>query len=1382
MTTAHKSRKTIGLLVSWLVVLCMPSGLAFASPRRPAKSYTARAAAADAPGAGRNGAGPTALRLDEAQFVAEEYGTKEGLTSLAQRLLQTRDGYLWIGAEEGLVRFDGVKFTEYRDRDALANRNLKSQALHESVDGTLWYGTRGGLNRFKNGAFTAYTTKNGLPDNQIRAVTSDAQGAIWVGTRNGLSQFKNNRFINYSTGQGLPSNHITSLHLATDNSLWVGTTAGLARWQGNHFTKQAGLFDEQVTCVYEDKSGRLWVGTNAGGLHAFENGKWTRFGAQDGLVDDAVVAIAEDASGRLWAATTHGISVRLGQEFRVQKQLDAAGDDFFNDLTVDREGGVWAGTQYDLIHLHEAKFKTFNRRNGLPSNTTFIVMQTRDGSLWSDSPDRGLLRLKNGRVTAYTTADGLSGAEIKALHETRDGALWIATEQGLNRFRDDRFTIFTAKDWLPDNKVTALAEDANGRLWVGAGEAKLGYFKDGKFTNYPVPADLFRSHITAIVAARDGSLWVGTYGDGVFRFKDDKLDRFTTDQGLVVNYIRCLYEDVNGQLWIGTNGGGVSRYRDGRITSYTTKQGLADDQVYQVLEDGAGNLWTTFARGASYVNKKQFDEFDARRVGALNSVEFGAADGIEEGCNGGMTPAGWKAADGSLWLAGNGLVTVHPQRIASNSLPPPVVVEQLIVDRRPVTPVNSVSLNPGSRDLEIHFAGLSLQIPAKVQFKYQLEGYDKDWVEAGARRTAYYTNLPPGTYRFRVIACNNDGVWNEQGAWLDFELQPYFYQTAWFRALCLVLSVVIVVAALRWRAGLLRRRELRRHEERFRSLIENASDIIMILDRDGIIRYHSPSLERLFGHDGNRLLRGDNLFAYVHADDQAKVRALLLGGMHPHETTAPVEFRYQHCDGSWRVQEAVGKSSPDQFIGEPVVVNSRDITDRKRVEEQLVHSAQHDSLTGLANRALFMKRLNLAAERARLHPERLFAVLFLDLDRFKIVNDSLGHRVGDELLIAIARRLSATVKNGDTLARLGGDEFVILLDNIASEANARAVAARVQKIFAKVFDLGGHQMFATASIGIALSNSALGSADELLRDADTAMYRAKALGKDCHQMFDQAMRNKVCGALQLETDLRLAVEREEFILHYQPIVLLDTGEIKGFEALVRWQHPERGLLAPGEFLPLAEETGLIVPIGWWVLREACRQLSRWERESPAALASPRSMSVNLSNQQLMQFDLVERVRQTLDETGCAPCQLKLEITESAMIDDAETTLERLEQLHQLGVEISIDDFGTGYSSLSYIHRFPVTTLKLDRSFISRLDQQSNGAAIVQSILMMARNLRLSVVAEGVETAEQLERLKDLRCEYGQGYKLFKPMSGTRAGELLRTTALSPSPPVAALLN
>ncbi|MGJ5633080.1 bifunctional diguanylate cyclase/phosphodiesterase [Nostoc sp. CALU 1950] len=442
-----------------------------------------------------------------------------------------------------------------------------------------------------------------------------------------------------------------------------------------------------------------------------------------------------------------------------------------------------------------------------------------------------------------------------------------------------------------------------------------------------------------------------------------------------------------------------------------------------------------------------------------------------------------------------------------------------------------------------------------------------------------------------------------------------------------------------------------------------------------------------------------------------------------------------------------------------------EINERKQAEEQLRHNAFHDALTGLPNRAFFIERLKNTLQRAKQQENYLFAVLFLDLDRFKVINDSLGHLKGDQFLIAIANRLEVCVRSTDTAARLGGDEFTILLDEIQSLSDAIKVAERIQQELTLPLELDGQEVFTTASIGIALSSTVdYDQPENLLRDADTAMYRAKVLGKARYEVFNPEMYTNALVRLQLENDLRRAIERHEFQLYYQPIVSLTNGRILGFEALLRWQHPERGLICPTDFIPLAEETGLIVKIGYWALHEACRQMQNWRLSD--RINSLEKISVNLSVKQFSQPDLIEQIGEILHSTGLDAGSLMLEITESAILENGDEANAALSELRKMGIELSIDDFGTGYSSLGRLHNFPISVLKIDRSFVSPIDGNGKNLEIIETIITLAHKLGMDVTAEGVETKEQLAFLRNLNCECGQGYFFSRPLDNAAAVELI----------------
>ena len=439
----------------------------------------------------------------------------------------------------------------------------------------------------------------------------------------------------------------------------------------------------------------------------------------------------------------------------------------------------------------------------------------------------------------------------------------------------------------------------------------------------------------------------------------------------------------------------------------------------------------------------------------------------------------------------------------------------------------------------------------------------------------------------------------------------------------------------------------------------------------------------------------------------------------------------------------------------------------EETKEHFRHAAFHDSLTGLPNRAMFTELLKAEMDGARRRDRHMFAVLFLDLDRFKNINDSLGHTHGDLLLVAFAERLERALRPVDTLARFGGDEFAILLSGISEATDAVRVAQRISDELSEPFVLDKNSAFATSSIGIALSSSGYDRPEDILRDADTAMYRAKENGKARYEVFDHGMHARAVSRLQLESDLRQAVEQKEFCVYYQPIVSLQTGRLAGLEALVRWNHPRRGLVSPADFIPVAEETGLIVPIGEWVLQEACKHIRRCQLVYPSHRSL--SLSVNLSARQVAQPDLLERIKDALAASKLDPHCLKLEITESVVMENAEAAALMFKQLRALGVQLSIDDFGTGYSSLSYLHRFPLNYLKIDRSFVSRLTTD-NDNAIVRTISTLARNLGMEVIAEGIETEEQYQQLKILGCEYGQGFLFSHPVDNEGVLHLLAQDA------------
>jgi diguanylate cyclase (GGDEF)-like protein/PAS domain S-box-containing protein len=598
------------------------------------------------------------------------------------------------------------------------------------------------------------------------------------------------------------------------------------------------------------------------------------------------------------------------------------------------------------------------------------------------------------------------------------------------------------------------------------------------------------------------------------------------------------------------------------------------------------------------------------------------------------------------------------------------------------------------------------------------------------------------------------------GLLLRVVLKPWTDPVSGIAIGALLVTVLVVIRQLvtvRENLRLLAETAARQNEARFRSLVQHSSDVILVTRSDGTIRFASPSAARVFGYDPAGMVR-QSVPELLHTEDRERAAVFFRDAALAPGVTGPVEWRFRQSDGSWLHAEILATNLLHDATVKGIVLNTRDVSERKRLEEQLTHQAFHDPLTGLANRALFRDRVShaLAVAQRRGHP---ITVLFLDLDDFKVVNDSLGHAEGDRLLIAAAERFLACARSADTVARLGGDEFAILIEG----ADGReGLPERLGTAMAHPFNLSGNQLRVTASIGVATA-SGTDTADDLLRNADVAMYAAKRGGKGRAATYESRMYADIRERLDLEAALRAGIEGHELTLHYQPIVNLQSGAIYGLEALLRWEHPQFGRLMPQHFIPLAEETGLIVQLGAWVLGEACRQLQIWRLRYPQ---SSLTVSINISGRQLQGAGLTDALRQTLVSSGVEPSAVVLEITESVLMQQTDSVLERLQQLKALGVRLAIDDFGTGYSSLSYLQRFPIDILKIAKPFVEDVGQGADRSALARAIIGLGDTLRLQTIAEGIERAEQRAALLELGCTMGQGHHFWPALSAAAVDELL----------------
>jgi ligand-binding sensor domain-containing protein/signal transduction histidine kinase len=727
------------------------------------------------------------------QYVHQVWREEDGLPeNSVQAAVQTRDGYLWLATEEGLVRFDGIHFTVFDKNNTPQLRSSYIVTLRESHDGSLWIGTSGGgAYRLKDGRLSAYPPGSELSHSAVWSFCEGHDGSMWIGTAGqGLVRWKNGSFSSYSTRDGLSNNFIWTLAEGEDGSLWIGTNGGLNRLKDGRFTvytRKDGLPSEVVWCLRLGQMHRLWVGT-ASGLVRVQDGKFYSYGPKDGSSDVPVRSIYEDRQGTLWIGTEgKGLERMKDGKVSVYNSGDGLSNDTVLSILEDEEGSLWLGTfGGGLDRLKDGNFVTYGRKQGLSFDHVNPVYQSRDGSMWIGSDGGGLDRAHNGRVTHYTTKEGLPTDRVWSITEARDGSIWAGTNgSGLARIKNGRTDVYDTKNGLSNDSIRCLLETGPGELWIGTRSGGLNRFQNGKFTVYSTRNGLPSDVIRCLYQDPMGTLWIGT-GGGLVAMKNGKFKTYTTQDGLSNNETCSIYRDRDGTFWLGSCTGGLTRFKDNRFTAYTVQQGLFDDVVYQILDDDMGNLWMSCNKGVYRASKKELNDFAAGALNSIHCQSYGVSDGMgSRECDGGFQPAGWKTKDGRLWFPTlKGVAVVDPAHLKADTRAPRVIVEQVLVDDRPVPFQDEITLPPGHRKLQFRYTGLSLSAARQVQFKYQLVGFDTNWVDAGSRRNAYYTNIPPGKYRFRVIACNGDGTWNLEGASVAIVLDPHFYETAWFYALC----------------------------------------------------------------------------------------------------------------------------------------------------------------------------------------------------------------------------------------------------------------------------------------------------------------------------------------------------------------------------------------------------------------------------------------------------------------------------------------------------------------------------------------------------------------------------------------------------------------------
>ena len=747
--------------------------------------------------------------------------TEDGLPqNEVYAITQTVDGYLWVGTHDGLARFDGARFTLVEDPPELKRAPIT--ALCAASDGSLWIGAEGsGVTRLKEGTLSRFSEAEGLSGGQTRCLLETKDGSLWIGSEGGLSRYRGGKIANFTEKDGLGANDVRALAEDPQGNLRIATRRGLSTLTKNGSISTlnvgTGMVANALKAVWADAHENVWVGANEGLTRIEENQKIFP-GLNQELPDKVVTVIYGDRAGELWIGTYGGVA-RMVEGRVVGRPLnEAAFGDLVHTIYEDREGNLWIGGRDGLYRLSPARFSTYAVRQGLTYNNVMSVCEDKSGAIWIGTWGGGLNQIVGEKITAYGKTNGLTGDHVLALHEARDGSLWIGMEYtgGLNRFRpNERWNSFS-KESGPVDQIRVIHEDRQGSLWVGTSVA-LRVLRDGKMRSYSTANGLAGNLVMAICEDGEGTVWIGTDG-GLSRWRAGKFSNFTSREGLPTNAVNAIYEDPEHVLWIGTKGGGLVKMEGGRFTTYTTRQGIFSDEIYEIVEDDSGYFWMSCRNGIFRVRKRDLGLFDRGEIGKLPCISFGKPDGLlTVQCNGVAKPAGWKGSGGKVWFPTiRGVVAVET-RIQTNERPPPVVIEEILADKKRVrgpldywksmtdkTPGRALTIPPGRGELEIHYTALSFQVPEKNRFKYRLEGIDSDWIDAGNRREVHYNNIGHGRYEFRVMASNNDGVWNEAGATAALVFLPHFWQTWIFKLSLLLAFGLLLTAWYRFRVARLR--------------------------------------------------------------------------------------------------------------------------------------------------------------------------------------------------------------------------------------------------------------------------------------------------------------------------------------------------------------------------------------------------------------------------------------------------------------------------------------------------------------------------------------------------------------------------------------------------
>ena len=1325
---------------------------------------------------------------------------------------QLKSGYLLVSTDSGARLYDGYDFIPIIPTESAVNSPLNAR-VHQTLEdsqGNIWFATALGLYKLESGSATLkkYTagpsTSNSLVNDNVRRIIEDSQGNIWFGTLKGVSRLdpQTGIFTNFSHTENAlkPDDTFDKVNMLLEEPgkyIWVGTPGGLLsidlitdKWS----RASAPLDTAYVTSAIFADTNHIWFGADSAGIYKMDLETRsvelhnTKTQSPYQLKTDNVWALFKDNLGIIWvgywSSGVSGFDTNLEKTFQLNyrhhDETSLPGNSI-ESITCDASGLIWFATNGGMASFDQSTlnidhlFHVPGDKTSINDSYIFSIAEHGNNDVWIGT-EEGLehWRVDDNSVEHYRhneeDPESISAGAIWKINSVDTNQLLLATDKGIDLFDTQTGKVKHFRDFYSgsgkklDFAFYAIAEAHDGWFYVASNDGSLHKIHpntgetelvlDAKANAITEEVEYF----TVISVSQNGNLWLGST-TGLYRYNinDGTISSFSANSTpikLSGNIIYDLFEDKNKTLWIATSTGGINKLSvdsDGKksLTIISEQTGLPSNEIFNLVALNDEQLWFSTRQDFGYI------DLTTEEVKTYSTYTSKHRNFIER--------ASYLGKNGHIYLGGSELIRFNPEKFKDSQFQPEIRftgisrLHQPISNFLPLQKSHSLELFPDDTLVTFYFSSLDFANPEYNQYRYKLQGYDSDWLTPGSERQATYTHLRPGRFQLMVQGTNRDGFWSSQVSSLDITVHPPFYRSlsAYFiYILTLTLATFLIIRDRKIK----RQKELRtmeaikQSEARLRDVLWGSGDVLWRWNLSTNLVSSTDNLT-LESTGQEYVTDMDSLIESMHPEDREQVRDMIERHLKGEEDYYEAQFRVLASDtNSWRWVMSRGRIVERDVKGNPLIVagTRKNIDDIKKTEKQLRYLANYDQLTQLPNRSLFHEHLSHAIEMAKRFDERI-ALLFFDLDGFKLINDSLGHAVGDQLLQAVALRLARILRSTDSCARLGGDEFAVIIERVNSNDEVIPTLERLLEELSRPFILNDQSVVTSVSIGIAVYPEDGDQPANLLKHADIAMYETKRGGKKGYRFYEPQMNALLVKRLDVEGELKIALEENQFETFYQPRVSVEDNVEQGYEALIRWRHPDRGLVSPAEFIPIAEETGQILDLGNWILKDACKQGAAWYKTGWRGF-----ISINIAALQFQQSDLVANVEEALVESKMPAQCLELEITEGTLIKDIERTRNIILRLKKIGVKIALDDFGTGYSSLSYLQQLPIDALKIDRSFINLIPHSSKSARLCKAIINMAHSLDLQVVAEGIEEAAQLEFLKEANCEEYQGYLYGKP--------------------------